>query len=417
MKRFRIWTTSLTLLCLVAFWPNHAQSRQYFEATMRFNPRVNTQWHYFTTVLLIGNEIQREKRNRVGGVIWTVYDEMVDSSGGGLVGTSVAYNTYEALDLGTTASQYEKPTGGPLAPPGYSSPGSGDSGESAAPPCPDLFGFGSGSNNGEGPGPMQAIGGGGGGGTTPGSGGGAGGGDQLLGEGQFEILPILESNVNYIMSESGRLLDLSGMELIGNIIDPSRSITVRQVFQTTHLLVLPDYQVHLNEQWRAPMSWTVPMVGETMEIPLTYRLADLRTTFRFRVAAIEFSGILQFNVDVSDEGMLPDENGKLQSVRKESNIKGDIIIQGRAYLDLDRGVIVAVCDGVGSTYFVDGTRRGNELFFNDIGMPWPLNPGFYAQLSFERRDLYTPLGNVIDRRPEVSYKMQDMQWFTTTVVE
>ena len=171
------------------------------------------------------------------------------------------------------------------------------------------------------------------------------------------------------------------------------------------------------------MSWTIPFVGETMEIPLTFTLADIRTTYRFRVAAIDFSGILQFDVDVADEGRLQAENGEYESVRKESNIKGDIIIQGRAYVDLDRGILVGIADApaLGNTYFVNGWRRGHEYEYygipNDLGLPWSLNPGFYATLNFERRDLYTPLGNVIDQRQEIIYRIQELQWFTSTIVE
>lgn len=397
MKNFRAILFAILLVGLIGFWPNDAQSRQYFDATVRFNPISGTLWHYFTTVLLIGNEIQMGQRDQVGGLIWTIYDEEVTSSGNGLVGVHLRFNVYEALDL-SIASAYEDPGGGALRPPDYSAP------------APVDIGYTLWDRDMSDPGhaePQQSVGGGGGGSA----GGGSGGGDEeLLGEGEFQLTPIMESNINYIMSESGRMLDISGLDLVGDIVDPSRSINVRQVFQTTHPIVLPDYQVHLNESWRAPYSWTIPFVGETMEIPLIYTLADIRTTYRFRVAAIDFSGILQFDVDVSDENL---------TERKESNIKGDIVLQGRAYIDLDRGVMVALTDlpALGTSYFVDGERRGNESYSNDLGLPWSLNPGFYVTLNFERRDLYTPLGNVVDPRQEVVWKIQELSWFTTTVVE
>lgn len=391
MTRMRLCLTAVLLLGLLSFYPKDAQSKQYFDATIRFDPMSGTLWHYMTYVRLAGNEIERGQRSLLGGAILTIYDEEITSSGGGLVGVHVRYNIYESIDYDWELP--EDPTGGPWQPPDVSSP--------ERPPV--GVGFGRPPRTGD---PMQ-MGGGGGGGT-----GGGGGEGDLAGEGEFEVTPIMESDVNYIMSESGRLLDMSGLDLIGEIIDPSRSITVRQVFQTAHPIVLPDYEVHLNESWRAPMSWTIPFVGETMEIPLTYRLSDIRTTFRFRVAAIDFNGILQFDVDVADEGLMEDERGELVSMRKESNIKGDIIIQGRAYVDLDRGIVVALCDtpAFGWTPFVDGDLRGHE------GINW-LPPGFYATLNFERRDLYTPLGNVIDPRQELLYRIQEMWWYTTSVVE
>lgn len=400
MNRLRIWATALVMLGFIAFWPNHAQSRQYFDATMRFDPIAGTGWHYATLVQLDGMEIWRQHRNTVGGIIAAIYDENITSSGGGLVSATVSFNTYDSFNLGSDY-QFENPTGGPMAPPDYGSPSPGE---------PSGFSSGGNTTFKWRADPFQSIGGGEPGGGGGGIGGGGGGGTDLLGEGQFEITPVLETDINYTMSESGRLLDLSGLELIGEVIDPSRSITVRQVFQTNHFVVLPDYQVHINETWRAPMSWTIPFVGETLEIPMTFRLADIKTSFRFRVAAVDFNGILQFDVDVADEGQVRNaDTGLLEDMRKESNIKGDIIIQGRAYIDLDRGILVALCDNPawGDTGFADSDRR----------LPWELTPGFFAQLNFERRDLYTPLGNVVDRRQEVLYRIQELEWYTTTMVE
>lgn len=406
MLRFRIWLTALLLLLALAFVPHSAQSRQTFDAELKFDPMAGTNWHYMTLVFLYGDEITTGRTDRVGGLIQAIYDETVNSSGNGLVSFTTSFNIYEPIDIGW-ASQFEDPTGGPFGPPSYSAPADdgddlGNGGEQADPDDPFSGG-----------GPMQFAGGGG----EPGDG---EGGDELLGEGEFEITPIMETDIRYVISESGRILNTTGLDLIGEIIDPSRSITVRQLFETVHFVVLPDYRVHLNESWRAPMSWTIPFVGETMEIPLTFTLSDIRTTYRFRVAAIDFSGILQFDVDVMDEGLLPDEQGDYALYRKESNIKGDIIIQGRVYVDINRGVLVGVCDtpALGNTYFLDGYRRGNEWNArNDIGLRWPLNPGFYATMSMERRDLYTPLGNVLDPRQEVVYRIQELQWFTTTILE
>ena len=403
MARYRVWLGAFFLFALVGFYPSNAQSKQYFDATLRFNPQSGTRWHYKADVVMVGEEIMPNKREAIVGYIQTIFDDEVNSSGNGLVSMHTIFNTYDALDLGF-ADQYKDPSENPWQPPDYSipMPDMGDDGPPNAGP------------GAQGPDPLQI----GGGGGDPGGGGGAGG-DDLAGEGAFEFTPVMESNLNWIMSESGRMLDISGMELIGDIIDPSRSITVRQIFQTLHFVVLPDYEVHLNESWRAPMSWTIPYVGETMEIPMTFTLADIRTTYRFRVAAIDFSGILQFDVDVADEGRLEDESGKIQDYRKESNIEGDIIIMGRAYVDLDRGILVGLCDTpvLGNTYFLNGWSNGGGYGPNDLGLPGPLNPGFYAALNFERRDLYTPLGNVIDPRQEVVYRIQDMQWFTTSIVE
>ena len=237
---------------------------------MRFNPVAGTMWHYLTWVILQGTEIKTGKRDTVGGVIRTVTDEKIDSSGGGLVGVHVIYNTYDSLDL-STVSKFENPNGGPTGHPSYEepNPGSGNPPDSSAPASPDSSAPAGRlldpSTVGP-PEPMQGYGPGGGGGRRPGGGNGGnggngqnGGGGTLKGEGNFEITPIIESDINYIISESGRLLNLSGMDVIGDIIDPSRSITVRQVFQTTHFLVVPDYDVHLNEQWRAPMALDHPV--------------------------------------------------------------------------------------------------------------------------------------------------------------
>ena len=387
MTNSRILLAVAFLMGLLMFSPKDAQSRQYYDATIRFDPMAGTMWHYQAGVALEGLEIEPGKRTYIGGGILTIFDEEINSSGNGLVGAHVRFNTYDSLNTSTPYGN-EDPSGGPYQPPDYGAPSPDEDG-SAQPPSQ-----------------MQAGGIGGG-----GSGGGGTGGDDLIGEGDFEVTPIIESNLNYVMSESGRMLDVSGLELIGDIIDPSRSVTVRQVFQTIHFVTLPDYEVHLNESWRAPMSWTIPYVGETMDIPLTFTLGDIRTTYRFRMAAIDFTGILQFEVDVADEGVIEDENGDLQEVRKESHISGDIIIYGRAYVDLDRGILVALCDNPawGDTSFVDGWNRG--------AWPFSLSPGFWAEMAFERQDLYTPLGNVIDQRQEVVDRIQELNWYTFLVVE
>ncbi|MCX6647107.1 MAG: hypothetical protein NTY09_12245 [bacterium] len=391
MTRYRIWLTAAFLLSLLMFSPKDAQSRQYFDATIRFNPMAGNLWHYQAGISLTGLEIEPGKRTNVGGAIWTIYDEEINSSGNGLVGVHVRFNTYESVNASGPVGN-ENPSGGPTRPPDIGTPPPEDLNAPLQPP--DQFQSGGGAGS---------------------IGGGSSGGDgetDLAGEGAFEVTPIMESNLNYVMSESGRMLDVSGLDMIGDIIDPSRSVTVRQVFQTVHFVTLPDYQVHLGESWRAPMSWTIPYVGETMDIPLTYTLADIRTTYRFRMAAIDLKGILQFEVDTSDEGTLEDpDTGDLQSVRKESHISGDIIVYGRAYVDLDRGILVAICDTpeFGYTGFVDGDNRGWD--------PFSLSPGFYANLAFERRDLYTPLGNVIDQRQEVIDRIQELEWYTIVVVE
>ncbi|HDS30613.1 MAG TPA: hypothetical protein ENN67_06155 [Firmicutes bacterium] len=407
MTRVRIWLTAIMMATLISFWPIHVESKQYFDADLKFKPMAGVTWNYQTYVTLIGTEIQRGSRSRIGGIIYAIYDETINSSGGGLVNITQRYHQYESFDI-SQASQYEDPMGGPMGPPDFSThPPDSDMGDIPSGDQPTGSGLPHAPWE-----PVQSIGGGGGGGTS--------GGD-LIGEAAFDITPILESNIRYVMSESGRILSISGMERIGEFIDPSRSITMRQIFQTNHLVVLPDYRVHLNETWRAPMIWTVPLVGETLEIPLTFTLVDIRTTYRFRVAAIDFNGLLQFDVDVSDEGMIQlDPRQEPKEYRKESNIKGDIVIQGRAYVDLDRGITVAYCDTplLGYQYFLNHARRGHEWWlFSDIGLPGPLNPGFYARLDFERRDLYTPLGNVIDPRQDLNYIIQNLQWFTMSVVE
>ncbi len=406
MTRLRICLSALVLLGALTFWPQHAESSMTFDAELAFTPRSGTVWNYLSYVTLIGTEIQRGSKDRIGGIIFTVYDEEIGSSGDGLVSATQRYHIYESVNL-NYASAYEDPEGNPMGPPDYSAPIPDDDFPDSDFETP--------------PEPMQGVGGGGGGGT----GGGGGGDNMLMGEADFDVTPIMESSITFIISESGRLLSLSGIDTIGEIIDPSRSITLQQVFQTNHLIVLPDYQVHLNESWRAPMSWTIPLVGETMEIPMTFKLSDIRTTYRFRVAAIDFTGLLQFEVDVSDEGLLQrEERDEPAEYRKESHIKGDVVVQGRAYVDLDRGITVGYCDApiLGRQYFLNGWRRGHEWpadpqQISDQNLPGALNPGFYARLDFERRDLYTPLGNVIDPRQEVNYLIQNLQWFTTTIVE
>ena len=69
MTRYRIWLSFALLLVVLAFMPKDVQSRQYWEATMKFNPDSGSLWHYITQVQLGGLEIEPGNRNYIAGSI------------------------------------------------------------------------------------------------------------------------------------------------------------------------------------------------------------------------------------------------------------------------------------------------------------------------------------------------------------
>lgn len=433
-----------------------SESKLYFDAELKFNPPTSVRLHYAQFARLSGTEIQFATYTQVQGAIQSIFDEVVANNGSGVIEFDVEFQTYDPqtnIIFDTPPDPTNPFAGGGGAPGGFDQPPA-DAGQGQSMPAPRLMSlpaptmgiqpkaapgveagfpdllqaqemahqvwrnskqrtfasFGNGyrpSNYQMGPmamgstpwSPMQRGGGGEGG---EGGGGGVPGGPTAgaQNEDEFVVSPILETQLNYSIAQNGRLLNFSGLDIIGDIINPRRNITVRQFWQTSHFLTLPDGPIHVGESWKGPWFWDVPYVGQTVEIPLTFTLEGIETMERFRVAVISFTGLRQFEMSTLDENL---------ERRLESDIMGDIVVQGNVLFDIDRGVVVALAPDLNAKQ--PSIRQG--------GFPVPSQAGWglAATISLDRIDTTTPLGNVLDTTPTEVHKLQEMGWGTQMVLE
>jgi len=246
--------------------------------------------------------------------------------------------------------------------------------------------------------------GGGGGGMGGGGGGGGGGGDGDGGDeiNTLEVMPILQSNIRYIANTQGRILDVSGLEETGDILASKDNITQRQIFELSHLLVVPDAEVRLGDQWKAPIYMTVPYLEDPMRVELTYTFTDIEICGKRKKAAINFFGINQFDFNKISEDF--DE-------RVESQVEGDQIIQGRAWFDWENGVVTAYRDILNAIEVMPGSNLAVSGYRAVAAMSGdPTGPGVYTSTRIDRTDIYTKLGNLTDynKEPQVVRQLQDI---------
>jgi hypothetical protein len=395
----KVFTTVfvLGLLLPMLLLQTPGMSTLQFDADLSFTPETGKRFHMWMFTVLIGFETRWANRNFIAGAINTLYDEVIEGSGNGIVNGKIEFTVYEALDFSNTLE-------GEQGPPGSGGGGMRPGSSLDGPGPVDLVdghlvytgaGFGGGDE------PKQGA-------YDPGSGGSGGGGGNTKPNESFYLTPIFENNIGYTISSSGRLLDVTGLETIGDIVDPTyraegedildpaRQISVRQIFQVGHFLVLPDYTVHIGESWRAPFWWDIPLIGKPVKIPITFELRDIRTYYRFRCAEIDFTGLTDIDMNLLDENY---------TRRRESHVKGDIVINGSMFFDLDRGVVVAV-----KNPFRFGGTMYNQFINLNLGRFFTMDWGFMAMLNFDRIDLITPLGNVLDKRTEKDHVLQEFVW-------
>lgn len=406
-------------LLMTAVIQNVGMSKRIFDTEMMFNPRSGMTYHYAQMTMLSGTEISFQRSERFGGTIQTIYDETINTNANGLISYSLNYQTYDVLNE-TDIVMDEMPGGGPWGPsrgpyrdmplpmnPDNKNGNSPDNNK----PQPDVKPDEKSKSPEEAPEPLQ-------GGLGPGGGGGGGGGGSSPGgqwgqqqrreEGaDFRITPILETKLNYTLAQDGRLMDMQGLDLIGDFYDPQNQISVRQIFQSTHFLTLPSYQVHLGESWRGPFFWTIPFVGETRKIEMQYTLEEIMIQERYRLANIAFYGVTQFDTVTTNEEW-DDTFGC--DVRIDSDLHADIMMRGNILFDIDRGIVVAIGDDLRSKQLMYYTN------FNTFPRPWGSNY-FLATIVVDRMDTRTPLGNVLDTEPRKDHIIQDMIWRTWLIVE
>jgi len=389
------------------FVQNAGMTKRVFDTELSFNPNPGQIYHYAQMTQLSGAEVSFQRVEQFGGLIQTIFDETCNSNADGLITTTLQYQTYEVLDE-MSAVWDEQPFGGGFGPgrgaeqppgdrQGINGPGSSDGGSNFQ-AQPDK----------EGPQPMQGTGPDDGGGGSGGTGGGGDWGNRERRDDSenFRITPILETQLTYTIAQDGRLLDMQGLDLIGDFYDPQNQISVRQVFQSSHFLTLPSYEVHVGESWRGPFFWTVPFVGETRKFDIQFTLEEIMIQERYRCANIAFYGIEQFDT-VTTEEKWDDFFGS--DVRVDSDLHADIMLTGNLLFDIDRGIIVAIGDDIRWKQWTP--------YVNPNSFPRPRGNSLYSTIVVDRIDTKTPLGNVLDNEPRSDHILQDMRWGTWLILE
>ena len=381
-----------------------AMPKRIFDVEFSYNPNPGQIYHYAQMTMLSGAEVSFQRVEQFGGTIQTIYDETCNSNSDGIITNTIQFQTYEVLDE-MSAIWDEQPFGGPFG------PGRG----AEAPPSGQPFNNPPGPGNSdiqpnpgsEGPVPMQ--------GSGPGDGGGGGGGGGDWGNRNrrddsesFRVTPILETQLTYTIAQDGRLLDMQGLDIIGDFYDPQNQISVRQIFQSSHFLTLPPYEVHVGESWRGPFFWTVPFVGETRKFDMQFTLQEIMIQERYRCANIAFYGIEQFDTVTTEEKW---DSFFGSDVRVDSDLHCDITLQGNLLFDIDRGIVVAIGDDIQS-------RRRRTPYTGPNSFPRPDgNRQLFATISVDRIDTKTPLGNVLDNEPRSDHILQEMRWGTWLILE
>jgi hypothetical protein len=402
-------------ILFVALTQNMGMTKRVFDTELAFNQTAGQSYHYAQMVNLRGSEISFQRVEEFQGTIQTIFDEVCTGNSDGLISSSLQFQTYEVL--GEVSGIWdEQPFGGPFGP--GRGPRSGQEGPDIQPPmdekapeqpAPQQEGGGGGSGGGGG-----GIGPGGGGGSGGGSGGsgGSGGGNEW---GQrdrrdtasgFRITPILETHLDYTIGQDGKLLDMQGLDLIGDFYDPQNQISVRQVFQSAHFVTLPNYEVHIGESWRGPMFWTIPFVGETRKLDIQYTLEEIMVRERARLARISFYGIDQFNTVTTDEKW---DDEFSSDVRVDSDIQCDVMLNGSLLFDIDRGILVAIGNDI--------QMKPYRYYVDPNSFPQPDGGILLSTIVVDRVDTRTPLGNVLDNEPRVDQIVQDMVWRTSLILE
>ncbi len=400
LKKFAVITSVAILMTILV--QDAGMTKRVFDTELMFNPRSGQSYHYAQMTRLRGSEISFQRVEEFSGMIQTIFDENCLSNSNGIITTSLQFQTYEVLGE-TTGVWDEQPFGGAFGPgrgPWSSAPYEPPSGNEGperdenSPPVQSA-------PEEEQPKPMQGMG--------PGGGGGGEWGQQQRREESdgFRITPILETQLNYTIAQDGRLLDMEGLDLIGDFYDPQNQISVRQVFQSSHFLTLPSYEVHVGESWRGPFFWTIPFVGETRKFDMQFTLEEIAIQERYRLANIAFYGIDQFDTVTTDEKW-DDFFGT--DVRIDSDIHCDVMLNGNILFDIDRGIVVAIGDDLRSKQWIP--------YYNPNSFPTPLGSNnLLSTIVVDRMDTKTPLGNVLDNEPRIDHVVQDMIWQTWLILE
>jgi hypothetical protein len=169
-----------------------------------------------------------------------------------------------------------------------------------------------------------------------------GGGEKAGGPAtNFDISRITTNSIDYVTLKTGQVIDVRGLELISDYSDAQVNdeeivIDVENIFEWSHLLVLPPYPVYIEDFWYAELPLSVPGLPEKVPMKLYYQVLDFRRVLTRRIAVIDMSGLVEFDQywDRQDT-----EKGKWY---KKYRAFGSMAISARYMFDLDTHEIFAI---------------------------------------------------------------------------
>ena len=245
----------------------------------------------------------------------------------------------------------------------------------------------------------------------------------------FSISRILGDYIDYVTLKSGQVIDVRGLELIGDYSDAQVNeeeivIDARNIFEWTHMLVLPPYPVYVEDFWYAEIPLYVPGLPNQVPVKLYYQVMDFRRVLTRRVAVIDMAGLVDFEQywEKVDE-----ENNHWE---KKYRAFGHMGISARYMFDLDKKEIFAIARPImivprylfkTNNPFLPGDSRELGGLGAELMATWGMNnPGLSVTTRMrhftrfeDKRRLRTSAGI----EPEYTRKFIDISYFAQMEAE
>jgi len=159
-------------------------------------------------------------------------------------------------------------------------------------------------------------------------------------EANFDISKITTSDIKYVTLKNGQIIDVRGLELMSDYSDAQVNneeiiIDVENIFEWSHLLVLPPYPVYLEDFWYAELPMSVPGLPEKIPMKLYYQVMDFRRVMTRRIVVIDLSGLVEFD-------QYWDIENKDERWTKKYRAFGHMSISARYMYDIDKNEIFAI---------------------------------------------------------------------------
>jgi len=353
--------------------------------TLSFEPKEGYFERYMTVISLGGTITKPNSTEDLGWPmpqyrLRAVYRDTVEGVLRGMNRHSITFYDYDIISLPTPEQRRRRERGGrpPQGPAGGGPPVGGGGGGGG--PAPSSAGVGSYLPPGglfplqEPNTPMQGLGPGGGGPGGPG----APSGPPAGLEPTFSIDDILVTNLEFVESKRGDILDIRGQSLdllreySRHAVTPGEiKLDISHLFEWTHLLRLPDYPVWREDIWFATVPVTVPGLPKPLPFDFIYRLVGFTRVGMREIAIIDADATEQFHEYWEED--LPDKLVKYEAM-------GMFTIGARYLFDIKNGTVFGIERPPLFDYVTLSFYPGSigEIFYQYFEFKYP---GLFANLD------------------------------------